>query len=330
MSCRLPSNRRMARTDLSQPRDEITFRCAPCRRTFSIPPGRVEDAPEQDWHPWAYFAACPSCGDEVPQAAWERAAFKAWTRATGPRTPEGIAATAANLVGHPTPEEALRTRFNRMKHGLHAKTATYFPARPDGYAFCSSCEVDREFCGRQVACQKRTELFMLHHAAFDSKNPRALAEIYADLQAGIFAVIQQILQTIIADGVKIEAPQYYTDKDGVLIIAQYVGDDGKLHVIKDIQAHPLFRPLGELLSRNNLSLADMGMTAKAMDDEQAEFGRLKAAGETREALTEFARSQARAVEALSGLMHRAGAKRDADPILIEYQQQNGGAGGGEA
>ncbi len=320
----LPTIGRMAKSDHSKQLAGVTFRCGACRRAFAAAPARIEEAPEREWHPWAYFAACPYCDSEAEQAPWERAALKAWQSATGPRTAQGKAAAAANLAGHPTPEEAQRTRFNALKHGLSAKTATYFPARPGKYAFCASCDVDWVWCAEQAACTKQTQLFMQHHAAFESRNPKHLNGLYADLQAALFAVLQQILQTIIADGVKIEAPQYYTDKDGVLIVAKYMGEDGKLHTIKDINAHPLFKPLGELLSRNNLSLADMGMTQKAIDEEEQEFGRLQSQSETREALTDYSARQAKALEDLRGLMERAGAKRDADPILIEHQQQNGG------
>lgn len=314
----------MAKSDYSRPLDEVTFRCGPCRRTFSGPPERVEDQPDRDWHPFEYVASCPACGAETGAAHWWLALLKGWQNATGPRTDAGKAATAANLEGHPTPEESLRTRFNAMKHGLAAKTATYFPANPGKYSFCSGCDVDWGYCASQPACTKQTQLFMQHHAAFEQRNPKHLSGIYADLQAALFAVLQQILQTIIADGVKIEAPQYYTDKEGVLIVAQYLGADGQMHIIKDISAHPLFKPLGELLSRNNLSLADMGMTQKVIDDDEQEFGRLQAQEQSREVLAEFAQRQAKAIEDLGGLMSRATAARDRDPILIEHQQQSGG------
>jgi len=313
----------MAKSDYSKPLAEVTFRCAACRRTFSAAPDRIDALPERDWHPWAYFSGC-ECGEEASQATWEVSLLKAWQSATGPRTEEGKASTAINLEGHPTPEEALRTRFNAMKHGLSAKTATYFPARPGGYAICASCEIDRTWCGQQAACAKQTQNFMMHHAAFESRDPKHLRGVYADLQAALFAVLQQILQTIIADGVKIEAPQYYTDKDGVMILARYMDDDGKMHTIKDISAHPLFKPLGELLSRNNLSLADMGMTQKVIDDDDQEFGRLQVQDQAREALTDYAQRQAKALEDLSELMQRATEKRDRDPILIEHEQQSGG------
>lgn len=313
----------MAKSDYSRPLDEVTFRCGPCRRTFAGAPERVEDCPDRDWHPFDYVATCPACGEEAGAAHWWLALLKGWQNATGPRTEAGKAATAANLEGHPTPEESLRTRFNAMKHGLSAKTATYFPASPGKYSFCTGCDVDWGYCATQPACIKQTQLFMQHHAAFEQRNPKHLSGIYADLQAALFAVLQQILQTIIADGVKIEAPQYYTDKDGVLIVAEYTDDAGNRRVIKDISAHPLFKPLGELLSRNNLSLADMGMTQKVIDDEEQEFGRLQAQEQSREVLADFARRQAKAMEDLGGLMNRATAVRDRDPILLEHQQQSG-------
>lgn len=316
----------MAKSDHSKQLAEVTFRCR-CRRVFTASPDRVEDDPERPWHPWDYFAQCPDCGDEAEQSHWEKALIKAWQNATGPRTEEGKAATAANLVGHPTPEEAQRTRFNALKHGLTAKTATYFPARPGKYPMCKTCDVEWDWCIDQPACTKQTQLFMMHHAAFESRNPKHLMGIYADLQAAVFAVVQQIIQTIIADGVKIAIPAYYEGKDGELVVAEYVDEEGQRRILmKDVAAHPLFKPLGELLSKNNLSLADMGMTAKAIDDEQQEFGRLQAQQDSREALTDFARTQAKAIADLGELMNRASAKRDSDPILIEYQQQNGGGG----
>lgn len=314
-----PSRRR------DHPLDEVTFRCGVCREVFTRPPEDVEDAPEREHHPWAYFHECPKCGFRSEQAHWERSLLKAWANATGPKTPEGLAATAKNLDGHPTPEETRRTRFNGMKHGLSARTATYFPAKPDGYAFCSACDVDRSWCFDQPACVKQTQLFMRHHAAFESRDPKHLTGIYADLQGAIMAVLQQLLQTIIADGVKITAPQWYTDKDtGKVLIAEYVDEFGERRVINDISAHPLFKPLGELLSRNSLSLADMGMTAKVIEDEQQEMGRLSVQDGAREALSDFAKSQSESLAALRAMMESAADKRKGDPILIEYQQQNGG------
>lgn len=319
----------MAKCDRSSPLAEVTFHCRGCRRTFSAAPGRVEDAPEQDHHPFSYFAECPDCGAEVGQAAYERALLKAWANATGPKTPEGKAAVAENLAGHPTPEEAKRTRFNAMKTGLYARTATYFPAKPDGYPFCSSCDVDRDWCREQPACSKRTELFMLHHAAFEQQNPRHLSGIYADLQSAVFTVLQQILQTIIADGVKIEAPQWVYDKEAGLVLAQYIDGSGKLQTIKDIQAHPLFKPLGELLSRNNLSLSDMGMTPKVLEDAEIEQGRLTNQQGARESLQDFSRQQSKALEDLKTLVERANSTREKDPILVEFKRHNGDDGSAE-
>ncbi len=315
----------MPKLDPLRPRAEVTFQCRPCRRTFSAAPERVEDAPELEHHPWRYYSKCVGCGQEVEQAPWERALLKAWQNATGPRTAEGKAASSANLDGHPTPEEARRTRFNAMRHGLHAKTATYFPAKPDGYAHCAGCEVDREWCAQQPACVKKTELFMLHQAAFEQREPKALMGIYSDLHGAIFAVLQQILQTIIADGVKITSPQYYTDKEGVMILAQYTDDQGKMHQIYDIEAHPLFRPLGELISRTGLSLADMGMTVKVIDQQEEELGRLAAERVEKESLSAHQQKQVEAMRLLAASLDRGRASTERDPVLMEYNQETGEA-----
>lgn len=311
--------------DRSQPLSSINFHCAHCAQAFKAEPGRVEDDAAQEHHPYRYYAPCPKCERECEQAAWEKGLLKAWANATGPKTEEGMAATAANLEGHPTREEALRTRFNAMKHGLSARTATYFPAKPDGYDFCSHCDVDRVWCQAQPACAKKTELFMLHHAAFEQKNPRHLSGIYADLQASLFAVLQQILQTIIADGVKMETVRWYTNKEGEILVAEYVDEDGKRRIMKEsIIAHPLFKPLGELLSRAGLSLADMGMTAKVIEAEDEEMGRLQEDQQQRDSMHAFQQRQVTALEALSGALERARSNKQRDPVLIEHQSQNGG------
>lgn len=308
--------------DRSKPLSEITFYCVRDYKTFKAEPSRVEDAPEKNYHPFTYYGACPICDGECEQVGWERNLLKAHARATGPKTEEGKAASAANLAGHPTPEESLRTRFNAMQHGMSARTATYFPSKPDGYSFCNGCEVDRVYCKSQPACVKKTELFMLHHAAFEQRNPKHLHGIYADLQSSIFALVQQIIQTIIVDGVKIELVKWYTDKDGKVIVADYIDEDGNVQIIKEsVVANPLFKPLGELLSRNGLSLADMGMTSKVVDEEE-DLGNLdKDTGLG--SITEYQRTQQKLLEGMAAKIQRSNQMTDQDPILLEYNQGGG-------
>lgn len=313
----------MAR-DLSKPLGAITFNCGDCYRTFKAQPSRVADDPENLHHPYQYFGTCTLCKSECEQVPWEKSLLKAWANATGPKTPEGIAASARNLEGHPTPEEALRTRFNAMKHGMNAKVANFFPAKPDGYAFCKSCDVDRVWCGAQPACVKQTQNFMMHHAAFETRNPSVLNGVYAEMHAALFAVLQQILQTIIADGVKIVSPEWYTTKDGEMFLADYHDSEtGEKKTIMNISAHPLFKPLGELLTRTGLTLSDMGMTVRQIEDDDEQMGNLATA--TREDAASFSRAQTKALEDLRGLMARASEQSAKDPVLIEYREQNGDA-----
>lgn len=324
----------MKKRDLTNPLAQVTFWCATCFGSldgeeanrkrgynFKAAPARVADLPEQEHHPYAYFAPCPICERECEQWQPERALLKAWVNATGPRTEEGKAATARNLEGHPTPEEALRTRFNAMKHGLSARTARYFPSKPDGYSFCAGCDVDRDHCAKQPACEKQLQLFMLHQAAFDQRNPKHLMPLYADLHAAVFGVVQQILQTIIKDGATLVAPQWYKTDHGVMVLAEYEDKNGDKHIIKEVQAHPLFKPLGELISRVGISLTDIGMTQRVLDDEQEELGRIQQGEKNQTLLRDFMQQQSGQLQGFRLLVEQAAANRARDPLLIEHQAQ---------
>lgn len=320
------------RKDWSSELDACTFRCGVCTHTWQAKPDLVEPDDEAEHHPFRYFARCPGCeAAHQPQAAWERALLKAHQFATGPRTAEGKAATAANLQGHPTPEEALRTRFNAMKHGLTARTATYFPAKPGGYAFCSRCDVDRYWCAEQPACVKQTELFMLHHAAFEQRNPKALGRIHADLHAALVASLQMCVQQAIGDGVVIKTPklEWVEDKEGGgrHVAVSYVDSDGHTRYVYDYQANPVFKPIADLVTRLGLSLADLGMTVQEAEDREDELrGRLSGAQRSTEALGGFADRMAAAMEKLGGTIKAAREEAAKDPVLLEHQAATGEGG----
>ena len=44
---------------------------------------------------------------------------------------------------------------------------------------------------------KQTEIFMLHHAAFETRDPRVLSGLHADLQAGLTAMLQMLMQEVL-------------------------------------------------------------------------------------------------------------------------------------
>lgn len=303
----------------------VNFRCGKCRTAFESVPDLIEPDEEQSHHPYRYFADCPKCGAETqPQVSWERALLKAHQHSTGPKTPEGLAAVKANIAGHPTAEETLRTRFNAMKHGLNARTATYFPAKPDRYSFCNRCDVDRAWCGQQPACVKQTEIFMLHHAAFDQRNPRVLASLHADLQAALTATLQMCIQEVLGLGVLIKAPKVELDREGNPVTLTYLAEDGSRQYIYNYQSNPAFKPLTELVSRLGLSMTDLGMTVRATDVDDSEGqGRLRLTEDTRETLAEFGARMVQATEGAKELIRTAQANKAQDPVWVEFQAQGG-------
>ena len=314
----------MAKINRTQALDTVVFRCGHCKRNFERAPQVVEDAPDCDWHPYTYVAACPDCGAECGQASYQRNLLKAWSKSTGPKTKAGKDAVRQNLAGHPTPEETQRTRFNAMKHGMNARVARYFPSKPDGYPACKTCDIDRQFCQSQPACQQQTQLFMLHHAAFEQRDPSHLTTIYSDIQATITAIVQQVLQTIVIDGVALRSPAWKLDQEGNVVIGSYLDDKGERRTIYEVHSHPLLRSLQDFLSKNGMSLADMGMTPKVVQEEEEAMGNLAVNESSQQSLLEYQQRSAVALEDLASLAKKANAKRDQDPVLIEYRQQNGG------
>ena len=314
----------MNKSDLSESLDKVTFRCSKCRHNFECMPAEITDDPECEWHPYRYSAPCPKCGEMCGQAPFHRNLMKAWSKATGPVTAAGKAAVSKNLSGHPTPEESKRTRFNALKHGMNARVARYFPSKPDGYPACKNCQIDRDFCRSQPACKQQTQLFMLHHAAFEQRDPKHLTPIYSEIQSAITAIVQQVLQTIIADGVTLRSPAWKLDKDGNVVIGEYLDyETGEMKVIYEVNAHPLLRSLQDFLSKNGMSLADMGMTPKVIQDEEEKLGNLVVNDSNQQSLLEYQNRSAAAIERLANLAEKANARRDKDPVLIEYRQQNG-------
>ena len=310
--------------DWSARLSHVNFRCGACKAQWDGAPDLIEDCPEQEHHPHRYFATCPTCGAEnQPQAAWERSLLKAHQAATGPRTDAGKAATARNLEGHPTAEEALRTRFNAMKHGMSARTATYFPARPDKYSFCTRCEVDRGYCREQPACVKQTELFMLHHAAFEQRDPKVLSRLHADLQSALTATMQMCIQEILGDGVMIRQPRVELDRNGAPVTLTYLNELGERQYVWNYQSHPAFKPLTELVSRLGLSMSDLGMTVRVAEAEENLPGRLALDADTRETLAAFGERMVAATQGAKDLIAQAQAKTKADPVLVEFQARGG-------
>jgi hypothetical protein len=304
---------------------EVNFKCGVCRRSFSGVPDLIEDDPDAPHHPFRYFANCIKCeAEHQPQAGWERGLLKAHQSSTGPVTAAGKAASAANLEGHPTSEETLRTRFNAMKHGMAAQTATYFPAKPDGYAFCGQCDVGRDWCGKQPACVKQTEIFMLHHAAFEQRNPKILTRLHADLHAALMATLQMCLQAVLGEGVLIKQPRVELDREGSPVTLSYIDTAGKKAYIYDYTSNPAFKPISDLVSRLGLSMADLGMSVRHVEaDEEKGIGVLKLDASTKETLEGFGVRMLEASKNAAELIAASQLATRADPVFIEHQARGG-------
>lgn len=244
-------------------------------------------------------------------------------RHTGPRSAAGMAAVSRNLEGHPTPEEARRTRFNAMKHGLFAQTATYFPAKPGAYAQCAGCEhLPTEDCRGAGACLKRTELLLQHQVAFETGDPKLLTDLRARTQAFVQAIIDDIILAIVSEGVQLKSPRWYYDKDGGFHLAEYADEEGARRLIMEVQAHPLLKSLSDLLAKNNLTLADLAMTPRQQTQDELLQGYLEERSQS-ESMLDFQRRNTQALERLEEQIARSRERVRRDPVLIDHEAGDG-------
>ena len=304
------------------PQTKVTFECKDCRHQFDSEPERTEDEPNRA-HPYRYFANCPICDREVEQVRWQVGIMSACAKATGPKTVEGKAKSAANLDGHPTPEEAKLTRFNALKHGAYAETAQFFPARPGKYRQCETCDIDWTYCQKQPACLKKTELYMKHALAIESGDPTLLKEIHASNQSNVSAIFSDLIREIAVDGVAIRTPKGGFDKDGGFHLARYMDETGQQVLIEEIKANPLIKPLLDILRGNNYSLADINLTPKVLTDQGIELGKLEEQMQDKDSALEYQRQQTEMLSKLSAQFDRANQKLKQDPILVEHLQEEG-------
>jgi len=271
-----------------KPADTIHFLCS-CGHRFEATPERVEDAEERPWHPWAYYATCPHCSHEAAQAAWEVNIFKAHSHATGPTSPEGRAASAANLKGHPTPQEAQFTRLNALKHGSYANTSMFFPARPGRYPQCDECiHLEDETCLPYRVCLSKVEVFAKFAAAFQSGDPSVIKTIVGHRQAAFQTIMDEIIYLLARDGVDLVAPVWHGDKDGGVHFVKYLNPETEEEEqLLEHSEHPLLKRLIEMLAKNNMALGDMSMTPKAQDEQEIMQGFLSNEENEKQSALEF-------------------------------------------
>lgn len=245
----------------------LAFKCDKCGHQFKADEYRRIDKPERDFHPYDYVTHCTSCDNkQVSLEKWQVNLLKAWTNASGPKNTD-------------------LSRFNAITHGLTAKVAQYHPARPGSYGVCENCEWLNNGCGENNNrhCLKRTEIYMRHRLANHEGDITALKDIFADTQAGAQIILENMMLAIMQDGVRLEAPQTFTDKvSGKVKPVDYIDSKGQLKTIVELKAHPLLKPFIEMLSKNNLSLADMMLTQKQQGEDATLKGFLEDESENRE------------------------------------------------
>ena len=294
------------------PLKQVNFRCESCGHRFADDDPEVIADDSTPWHPWRYEADCPVCEATAGQIWWERNLLKGWAETTGPKTDEG----------------KRRTRFNRMTHGLNAKVATHYPAKPGRYPQCNGCRyLEGLDCLDYGGCLVRTEVLLRHLIAYEANDPRMLQGLHAEMQGNLHALAQDMMLSILQDGgPRVKSPQWFSDKDGGFHLARYLDDEtGEYVQLEKLEAHPLIKPLMDLIAKNGMTLTDQGMTPKVQEDQALIEGHLADEAGDREAMADYTRRQAEALEHLGEMIERSRRRTESDPVLLEHQAIEGEA-----
>lgn len=303
--------------DLTAKLSLVTFYCSSCSHRFSAEPDVVIDSGDGGVHPWEYFADCEICGERCAQIYWERNLMRAVGKQTGPKTPSGKAASAAN-GGQLTDEQKSRTRFNGLKHGRYLKQRSYFDARPGQYAFCKSCSVPYETCAENTVCITQTAHMTRMIEAYESKDPSKILDMMAHKQAHFQSILDMAILAVINEGASIHQPVYEKNKDGEVTFPEYMDSSGEMRHLIEIKAHPLLRFIADAFQKNTMSLADFSLTPKVQDADETGGGYLDAGAQHGSDSNDYQRRQALALENLSGLIENSRQKAARDPVLIEH------------
>jgi len=314
----------MKRRDLKETaREPIAFACSGCGWRGRSVPDDFEYHRDQYWHPWRYSLACPDCGGACEQAAWQVSLWKALHHGM---SDEGKKKVGQNLK---SPNNDMY-HLNALQHGLAAKTAMHFPARPGRYAACEGCrhllkdEPERSECVEHRVCLRRSELILKHLKAFQDKNPAALMELFATQQGAISGLVSDMILAISQRGVEIETPRVWVDPKTGEVVPVTMPDPftGEPRQVMEVSANPLLSKLIEVMAKNGMTLPDMGMTPRTQEDQALLKGHLEAKAQDDDEDKAYRARQTAALENLSELIERGRKAAEADPVLVEYSQAN--------
>lgn len=284
-------------------------------QNLDLPVERVEERPDQEPHPFEYFAHCPTCQTEITEAPFVKNLYRAWLNITGTKSPD---ISAQNL---PPPDDP-RRKFNALKSGLYAKKAKYFPAKVGRYPECDGCEHSHE-CETIGVCLQISKVKMMVAQAFDSKDPAFLQPLFQDIQADVFVLLQRLIGQALRDGAILTSPVWHGMKEGYTMVKGLDPETGEEKQLYQRELHPAIRAIAELLQKNGLSLADLQLTPKTAAEHSAQMGHLRGAADERQSLNEFRQKKLEQNENFLGLLRRAPAQRDKDPFFMEHQEEAG-------
>ncbi len=156
-----------------------------------------------------------------------------------------------------------------------------------------------------------------HQIAFDTKDPNLLLQMRSDTQAAIQGLINDMILAISQDGgPRITEVVWYHDKDGGFHLAKWVDEYQQEHQIHELKAHPLLKHLMDFISKNSMTLSDMGMTPKVQDEQETMQGFISKQGTDQQAEEEYRQKSLEGMEKLQTLIGNSYVQTR-EPVTVE-------------
>lgn len=285
----------------------LYFYCKKCKIAGRVP--ELEAQYDEAGNP---ILLCDECGN--PMSMSNHHLFnlsKGWSKATGPKTPEGKAKNAQNLDGHrgkyKSEETKERASCNGFKTGQYCtKPRIIAPAIHGRYLDCEDCELSESCEKKEIKwCPVFIQPLVNFLAAHKNSDPSQLKTLVGDSHAQLYAIQQQAMNEIFKDGAVVEDVKIYKDT-----------------IQKTKKSHPAIESVLKIMDTIGFTADQQNMTPARQDSDDDLGGFLKDTADANKTVAETASQMMDMMKTFQNdILAKAEESRQKDTALTQYNEE---------